>query len=169
MSGLAISPGASQAQIDALAQQLASKADSSALDSKADASAIPQPATAMPPGVADMGALGAADKRYARADHTHASKARKQRVLGVKTTTYVWTFPTPFDAGVVPICNAIAEDPANNAADCYNVQIAGPVTNTAVTFRIVRQSSGLLGLLLGALSINPTPGTVNLHCSALEP
>jgi hypothetical protein len=69
----------------------------------------------------------------------------------------------------VPIVNGIAEDPANVAADCYNVQIVGPVSNTDCTFRIVRQSTGLLGLLLGALSINPTPGTINLHCLALEP
>lgn len=129
---------------------------------------IPTPAASTPPSVADAGAAGT-QTPYARADHTHASKARKQRVTGVNAATYKWTFGTPFGAGVVPICNAIVEDPANSASDSYNVQIVGVPTNTDVTFRVVRQSSGLLSLLLGALSFNPTPGTVNLHCIALEP
>lgn len=132
------------------------------------AAVIPQPATTMPPGVSDMSSQGGKPE-YARADHTHASKARKQRVLNVGTSTYKWTYPTAFPDGVVPIVNGIVEDPANRATDCYNVQIVGPVTNTDCTFRIVRQSTGLLSLLLGALSINPTPGSVNLHCLALEP
>lgn len=132
------------------------------------AAVMPQPATIKPPSVADSGQAGG-QPEYARADHTHASKARKQRVTGINTSTFTWTFPVPFDTGVVPICNGIAEDPSNTASDCYNVQIVGPVTNTRVTFRIVRQSTGLLSLLLGALSINPNPGTINLHCSALEP
>lgn len=134
-----------------------------------DPSTFPQPATSMPPGVADTGSVGMSDKRYALADHTHASKARKQRVTGIKTSTYTWVYPTPFDAGVVPIPNAIAGDPSNNANDCYNVQIVGTPSNTQCTFRIVRQSTGLLSLLIGALSINPTPGTVDLYCTALEP
>jgi hypothetical protein len=131
-------------------------------------SLMPQPASATPPGVADNGTAGLG-ATYARGDHTHASKARKQRVTSVNAATFVWTYPTPFAAGVVPICNGIAEDPANSASDCYNVQVAGTPTNTQVSFRIIRQSSGLLGLLLGALSINPTPGSINLHCLALEP
>lgn len=129
---------------------------------------IPQPATAMPVGVKDTGEVGAASK-YAREDHTHASKARKQRVIGVNAATYVWVYPVAFAAGVAPICNAIAEDPANVATDSYNIQVVGTPSNTQVTFRIVRQSSGLLGLLLGALSLNPTAGSINLHCTALEP
>lgn len=129
---------------------------------------VPLPATSMPPGVADTGALGT-DIRYALANHTHASKARKQRVTGINTVTYVWTYPTPFPSGVIPICNAIVEDPADSATDSYNVQISGVPTNTQCTFRIKRQSSGLLSLLLGAISFNPTAGNVNLHCIALEP
>jgi len=129
---------------------------------------IPQPASSVPPGVADSGAAGSAVP-YARGDHTHASKARKQRVTGVSAATYTWVFPTPFAAGVVPICNGIAEDPADSAIDSYNVQISGVPTNAQVTFRIKRQTSGLFGLLTGAIGFNATPGTINLHCSALEP
>lgn len=129
---------------------------------------VPAMATAAPPSVADNSVQGNI-ARYATENHTHASKARKQRVTGVNTATYKWTYSTPFTGGTIPICNAIAEDPNNVAADCYNVQIVGVPNATDVTFRIVRQSTGLLGLLLGALSINPTPGNINLHCTALEP
>jgi hypothetical protein len=135
----------------------------------AKASDIPVATSATPTGVADASQQGANPKMFEPAGHVHASKARKQRVTGVNTATYTWTFPTAFGAGVVPICNAIVEDPANSATDSYNVQISGVPTNTQVTYRIIRQSSGLLSLLLGALSLNPTPGTINLHCSALEP
>lgn len=131
---------------------------------------IPTMATAAPPGVADSSAAGAASMQYAGANHTHASKARKQRVTGVSTATYTWVYPTPFPAGVVPIVpSPCIEDPANSSTDIYNAQISGTPTNTQCVIRITRQSSGLLSLLLGALSINPTPGTINLHCVALEP
>lgn len=132
------------------------------------AASIPKPATSMPPGVADSSALGT-DTKYALANHTHASRARKQRVTGVNTATYTWVYPTPFPAGTIPICNAIVEDPADSASDSYNAQISGVPTATQCVFRVKRQSSGLIGALLGALSFNPTPGNVNLHCTALEP
>lgn len=51
-----------QAQIDALAAQVAGKAD---------AAAIPQPADTMPMAEKTGAALGAIDARYARADHQH--------------------------------------------------------------------------------------------------
>jgi len=130
--------------------------------------AIPKPATTMPPGVSDAGAVGS-QSPYARADHTHASKARKQRMTGVNTATFTWVYPTPFATGVVPICNGIAEDPADSALDSYNVQITGVPTNTQCVFRVKRQTAGLFGLLTGAIGFNPAPGTINVHCTALEP
>lgn len=132
------------------------------------AALIPQPASNMPPGVADTGTPGSATP-YARGDHTHASKARKQRVTGVATATYTWVYPTPFANGVVPICNAIVEDPADSSIDSYNAQIVGVPTATQCVFRLKRQTSGLFGLLTGALGFNPNAGNVNLHCTALEP
>lgn len=131
-------------------------------------SSVPKPAVTMPPGVSDSGAIGT-DQRYALANHTHASKARKQRVTGVNTATYTWVYPTAFPAGTVPICNAIAEDPANSALELYNVQIVGVPTATQCTFRISRLTTGLFALLTGALGFNNTPGNINLHCLALEP
>jgi hypothetical protein len=130
---------------------------------------IPTPSQVMPVGVADVGVAGSDPTKYSIEGHTHASKARKQRVLGVTAATYTWTYPTPFDTGVTPICNAIVEDPANSATDSYNVQVVGKPTNTQAVFRIIRQSAGIIGLSALSLSFNPTPGTVNLHLTALEP
>lgn len=130
---------------------------------------IPQPATSSPPGVSDSGSQGATVNQYAKADHTHASKVRKERRTGVNTATFTWTYPTAFTNGAVPIVQAIVEDPANSASDSYNVQVVGTPTATSCQFRIIRYSTGLLALLTGALSLNSTPGNINLHCLALEP
>jgi hypothetical protein len=129
---------------------------------------IPSPATSSPPAVADSGALGTVP-RYAREDHTHASKARKEiKVMPSASATYVWVYPLAFGVGVVPIVNAIVQVP-NGTTDLFNVQIVGSPTNMQCTFQINRVSAGLLGVLLGALSINPTPIAATLHCIALEP
>lgn len=129
---------------------------------------IPQPASSMPPGVADASTTGSATP-YARADHTHASKARKQiTTMGSAATTFAWTYPTPFGSGVVPIVSAIVQVPNGNT-DLFNVQVMGAPTNTGCTFQINRVSPGLLALLTGALSLNPAPVAATLHMLALEP
>jgi hypothetical protein len=129
---------------------------------------VPLPATSMPPGVSDNGAIGTV-QRYALENHTHASKARKQIVtMGSAASTYTWVYPTAFGTGVVPVCSAIVQVSAGNQ-DLFNVQISGVPTNTQCTFQINRVSAGLLSLLLGALSINPTPVAATLHMIALEP
>lgn len=130
--------------------------------------AIPVAAGVTPPAVGDAGTMGALSE-FARGDHTHASKVRKQRVTGVNTATYPWTYPSPFSNGVVPIVQAVAEDPANSTVDSYNIQVVGAPTATQAVIRIVRQTSGLFGLLLGAIGFNSTPGNVTLHLLALEP
>ncbi len=128
----------------------------------------PQPAKAMPPGVADTGSAGSIP-RYALEDHTHASKARKQIVkMSSASSTYTWVYPTPFDQETVPIVSAIVQVAAGNQ-DLFNVQVIGQPTNTQCTFQINRVSAGLLALLLGALSLNPTPVAATLHMLALEP
>lgn len=130
--------------------------------------AVPVPYGTTPPAVSDAGAVGGAPE-YARGDHTHASKARKQIIImGAAAATYTWTYPTTFAPGVVPVVNAIVQV-ANGNTDLFNVQIMGAPTNTQCTFQINRLSAGLLGLLLGALSINPTPVAATLHMMALEP
>jgi hypothetical protein len=136
--------------------------------SKADASAVPLPATSMPAGVQDSGQVGSGVK-YAREDHTHASKARKQiKVMPSAAMTYTWVYPTAFAAGVVPVLSGIVQVP-NGTTDLFNVQVVGTPSNTQCIFQINRVSSGLLSLVTGALSINPTPIAATLHLIALEP
>lgn len=130
---------------------------------------LPQPASTTPPGVADNGAVGSAAP-YARSDHTHASKARKG-IAAVQSNvgTYTWVYPTPFAAGVVPICNAIAQT-ASGVTDLVNVQIDGASTNTQVTFRIARYSRSFLSLLgIDILGFNSAALAITLHMQALEP
>jgi hypothetical protein len=141
--------------------------------SVADATALintlmPKPATVTPPGVTDSGSLGSV-LPYARGDHTHASKARKAiAVMPSAASTFTWVYPNPFAAGVVPVCSGIVQVPMGTT-DLFNVQVIGAPTNTQATFQINRVSSGLLSLLTGALSINPTPIAATLHLIALEP
>ena len=130
--------------------------------------AIPQPATVPPIGVADTSAVGN-QPQYARADHVHASKARKQIVtMPSASSTYTWTYPTAFGSGVTPICSAIVQVPSGTT-DLYNVQIVGTPSNTQVMFQINRVSTGLIALVTGALSVNPAPVAATLHMIALEP
>ncbi len=130
---------------------------------------VPQPATVAPPSVTDSGALGTNTSQYALGNHTHASKARKQIItMQSASATFTWTYPTAFTIGVVPIVSAIVQVPSGTT-DLYNVQVQGSPSNTQCTFQINRVSSGLLSLLTGALSINPTPIAATLHMIALEP
>lgn len=131
-------------------------------------SLIPQPSTSAPPGVADNGVKGT-DTRYALADHTHASKARKEiKTMPSASSTYTWVYPTAFASGVVPVVSGIVQVP-NGTTDLFNVQIVGTPSNTQCMLQINRVSGGLLSLLLGALSLNPTPIAATLHLIALEP
>ncbi len=130
---------------------------------------VPSPSNITPPSVSDSGSIGSQNAMFAKADHTHASKARKQiTTMGSAASTYTWVYPTPFAAGVVPIVSAIVQVAAGNQ-DLFNVQVQGVPTNTQCTFQINRVSAGLLALLLGALSINTTPVASTLHMIALEP
>lgn len=173
---------ASQASVDALSSSVAAKASQSAVDSlstsvadKASTSAlnalaasVPAPAAAVPPAVADSSALGTETSKFALANHTHSSKLRKGKTT-TSSATVTWVYPTPFAAGVSPICLAIAQAPAGST-DLFNVQLNGTPTNTQCVFQINRVSPGLLSLLLGALSINPNPAAnVVIHMTALEP
>jgi hypothetical protein len=136
---------------------------------KAAMQTIPQPASAVPPGVADASAVGNTAP-YARADHTHASKARKEIKAISATGLYTWTFATAFGAGVVPVCNAIAVCPSGTT-DLVNVQQEGDATATSVTFRVTRYQQSVVSLIgLTILSVNSAlPGGIKLALLALEP
>lgn len=130
---------------------------------------MPQPASSTPPGVADASSAGVAAP-YARGDHTHASKARKAiATIQSNVATFTWVYPPAFGAGVVPICNAIAQTPGGNT-DLINVQIDGTPTNTQCVFRITRYSQSFLSLLgINILGVNSAAITITLHMLALEP
>lgn len=129
---------------------------------------VPAMATNAPPPVATASAVGTEALQFASANHTHASKTRRMVQAIPAASTYVWTYPTPFAAGVSPMVNAIAQVPTGTT-DLFNLQVVGVPGNTSCTFQINRVSGGLLALLLGALSLNPTPAAITLHMWAVEP
>lgn len=136
--------------------------------SPTDLGAIPQPATSMPPGVSDAGAVGT-DLRYALANHTHASKARKDRMLSAADGTITWTYSTPFGAGVVPRVAAIAEVPSG-VTDVVNVQVVDTPTNVSCKLLVNRTNRSTVSLIgLTVLSVPTQPGATWVHAVALEP
>lgn len=137
-------------------------------DLEALRAAIPTPGTEVPPAVQDTGARGTELERYARADHTHASRARRARMQSAADGSLVWAFDPPFDEGVVPRIQALAET-AVGVTDVVNVQIEGPPTNTSVRVRVTRAARSVASLLgLTVLSIPSSPGVTWVHLSAFE-
>ncbi len=129
---------------------------------------LPQPATTMPPGVTDSGAVGTSQK-YALENHTHASKARKIRAQSAADGTLTWTYSTPFAAGVVPIVSTVAEV-APGVTDVVNVQVVGTPTNTGCQLLVNRtQRSAVSVIGLTVLSVPAQPGVTWVHAIALEP
>lgn len=146
-----ISPAAAQAMVDAAVNALS----------------IPQPASTVPPSVADSGAAGSAVP-YARADHTHASKVRKVRMQTAADGTLTWTFSPAFSAGVTPIVIAVAEA-ANGVTDVINVQVVDTPTNTACKLLVNRTQRSVVALLgLTILSVPSSPGVTWVHAIAVE-
>lgn len=146
------------------ASTLATKAEMQALQAT-----IPTPSVSMPPAVADTGSVGTQTSFYAVANHTHASKARKARIQSAADGSLTYVFETPFGAGVVPRCSAVAET-ASGVTDVYNVQINGTPTNTQAVFlvnRFQRSVASLLGLTI--LSVPAAPGATWVHLICLEP
>lgn len=152
----------------AKASDLTGMAKTSDLTGLAKTADLPLPATTMPPGVADSGALGSSQK-YALENHTHASRARKARIQTGVDGSIVWTFSTPFDAGVVPRVVAVAEVPSGTT-DVVNVQVVGTPTNTGCTLLVNRTNRSTVALLgLTILSLPSQPGATWVHAVALEP
>ncbi len=129
---------------------------------------VPQPATVAPPAVSDSGALGNSP-RFAMENHTHPSKARKDRLQTAADGTLTWTYSTAFGSGVVPRICAVAETSAGNT-DVYNVQIVGTPTNTSASILVNRVQKSVASLLgLTVLSVPASPGVTWVHLLALEP
>jgi len=129
---------------------------------------IPTPSNTMPPSVADSGATGTMTTMYALANHTHASKARKDRVLIPASGALTVTFPTPFTTGTVPICAVVAEATLGDT-NVVNAQIDGPTSATQLRIRITRTAITVATLLgLNILSV-PTQIATYAHYVCLEP
>jgi len=129
---------------------------------------VPQPATNTPPGVSDSGSVGSV-LRYAMENHTHASKARKERILSAADGTITWIYSTPFANGVVPRIVAVAEV-ASGVTDVVNVQIVDTPTNTQCKLLVNRTNRATVALIgLTVLSVPTSPGATWVHAVALEP
>jgi hypothetical protein len=127
---------------------------------------MPTPSTTTPPGVADSGQTGTMTTIYALANHTHASKARKGRVLVPATGVLPVTFSSAF--GGVPVCAVTAEATAGDT-NVVNAQIDGTPTATGMAIRITRTQQSVVALLgLTILSV-PTQIATYAHFVCLEP
>lgn len=130
---------------------------------------IPQPSAVVPPGVTDTGTVGDMTLYYALGNHTHASKARKERIQSLADGTILWTYSTPFGIGVVPRIAAVAEV-ATGVTDVVNVQVIDTPTNVSCKLLVNRASKSVVALIgLTVLSIPAQPGITWVHCVALEP
>lgn len=130
---------------------------------------VPTAGVTPPTANADSPAVGDLDMRFARADHTHPSQARKAKLTTATDGTVTWTFSTPFDVGVVPVIVAVAETPSGNT-DLVNVQIDGAPTNTSAKLRVNRANRTLASLLsLTILSLPSNPGATTIHAIAVTP
>ena len=126
---------------------------------------LPSPATAAPPGISDNSVQGNAP-RYALENHTHAGKARRARVQCAADGSLTWVFDVPFDPGVIPRIQAIAETGVG-VTDVINVQVEGVPTNTQCTLRVTRTQRSVVSLIgLTVLSIPSQPGVTWVHMSA---
>ena len=110
------------------------------------------PATSAPPAVALNSGKGSIP-RFALEDHTHQSRLQARRVQMAFDANgeAVWTFPLPYDAGVVPILQATAEN-TRGAAFYYDASIIqGSATNTQVTLCIRKTPRTITVSVLGAV------------------
>lgn len=157
-----------QAQQDAAqAKQDAATAKQEADAAMAAMATIPKPATTPPPGVSDNSAAGTMTTLYALANHTHASKARKGRVLVPAAGFLDVTFSTPFSTSP-PIC-AVTAETASGDTNVVNAQIDGTPTMTGMRVRITRTAVTAVSLIgLSVLSV-PVQVATQAHYVCLEP
>ncbi|QPQ55594.1 hypothetical protein IC614_03050 [Allosphingosinicella flava] len=91
--------------------------------------------------------------RYALENHTHESRlqARRMQLTFNASGEASYTFPKAYDAGVVPIVNATAENAAG-ASFRYDVTIKqGSTTNTSTTLILTKIPKTLTVSILGAV------------------
>lgn len=168
---LVISAASVMLTAPAAAQVVYPPADTANLATKSDVaqvqSSMPAPSTVAPPSVADNGATGTMTQVYALANHTHASKARKGRVLVPVSGVFDVTFGTPFTTGA-PLCVLTAETTAGDT-NVVNAQVDGLTTMTGFRIRITRTAITVASLLgLSILSV-PAQIATYAHYICIEP
>lgn len=135
------------------------------IDVAAIVASIPSPSATDPAPIAVSAVVGA-QAPYARADHVHPSKTRRQRIPTASDGTLVWTYPVPFETGVVPQIQGIVET-AVGVTDVLNVQIEGTPTNVSAKLRVTRTNQSVVALIgLTILSIPSSVGVQMLHLTA---
>jgi hypothetical protein len=128
---------------------------------------MPAPSTTAPPSVADNSATGTMTTQYALANHTHASKARKGRVLVPSSGVFDVTFGAAFSTGA-PLCVLTAETTAGDT-NVVNAQVDGVTTMTGFRIRITRTAITVASLLgLSILSV-PAQVATYAHYICIEP
>lgn len=136
------------------------------------AALMPKPATSAPPAVALNSASGSA-VRYALEDHTHQSRLQATRALFTPDANgrFVWSFPLPYDAGVVPIVEVTAETPAGVAYRNDASILQGSTTNTQTTIVVTRLNQNVVvGLLNAVLPVfAPATGSVWVNIMSRAP
>lgn len=136
------------------------------------AAIIPRAGTVAPPAVTIDSAVGGDPNVFARADHTHESRlqARRIQVTPDATGRYVYSFPKPYSAGIMPIVNVTAETPSGAAYRNDATLAEGSTSNTQTTIVITRlaqsQTTGVLGAVLTVFAPVTTPVWVNIMSRA---
>ncbi len=150
--------GTMQSQIDAAASAAA-----------AAQAAIPQPATSAPPPVAVDSVAGAATP-YARADHTHQSRlqARRIQITPNASGQYDYTFPLPYDGGVVPIVNVTCETPTGQSFRYDAGILQGSTTNQKTTIVVTKTNASVVTGLLNAVLAVFVPATTALWVNIMS-
>lgn len=112
----------------------------------------PKPATGAPPAVQVDSSKGTLP-RYALEDHTHQSRlqARRIQVTPDANGRVVYTFPLPYDAGVVPIVSVTAETPTGVTYRNDASILQASTTNTQTTIIITRLNQNVVVGLLNAV------------------
>jgi hypothetical protein len=88
-------------------------------------------------------------------------------ILGIQRTVattdanglFTWTFPTPYAAGITPVCSADVQDAS---ADTITVKITA-VSNTAVTVKATKPT------MLGVVLSTSAAAQAKIHLTAMPP
>lgn len=154
MSGVISQPPVTQSDLDAIV------------------AVMPIPATSAPPPVAIDGAAGSTTP-YARSDHTHESRlqARRIQVTPDANGRYVYIFPKPYAAGIVPIVAVTAETASGLTYRNDASLMEGTTTNTQTTILITKLNQNVVtGLLNAVLPVfAPQTGSVWVNILSRAP